>query len=407
MGLLLVVYGALALWLGRASTAADPARLSFCMWLVCPETSSDSPTAINPAAGESLAQARTELQMDGASAYRWADLADAEVEAHNVDAGRFCIRQALDAAPGNPAIQLRVSKLYLRLEDYPETLQHLITILRNPDLGDYYDNVFAMYSRMDMPLKELLNEGLPRTPKAANAFLRFWINQDKLDEARETWDWINDNGLGSLQSAGSYVALLAKDGRWDDAIQSWSRATSQFDSAYTKTNWVYDGSFETNPVDCPFDWHWAPPDACSDMASGCAPQDSAQVTRDTGVGYEGHASLRLTYQRAPNPATPQAFQTVLLTPGEWQLKAAMKTLALTGDQGVVIRVVDATDASRLDASTDTFERTQEWTAVSKTFQVGGKTHLARVEILLPPGRSTNVQPTGTVWVDAVELSPLP
>lgn len=390
MGFLLVLYGTVSLWLGKTSSATSATKQRLCALLLCTPENADSPTSVENPPDESLRQARVDLLLDPASAYKWADLANAEINADHLDRAKFCIRQAVAAAPGNPAILFHAASFYLRLQEYPETLQYLGSVLRNPDLAAFYDRVFALYAQMDLSLTDLLNQGLPHTPEAANGFLRYWINQNKLEEAQETWTWINKNSLTSLQSTGSYVTLLAKDGNWDQAMQSWMQNTAQLFPNYGKTDWIYDGSFESAPVDCPFDWH---------LVSG----PLVQVERDTESGFKGSASLRLRYTGTPKDSDPQAYQTVLLTPGKWQIKASMKTLGL---QGVMLRVVDAEDATRLDASTPTTAHIQEWTTVSATFQVNPTTRLAKVEIMTPPARDSGLLVVGTVWVDAVTLTPV-
>jgi len=394
VGLLLVLYGTLNLWLEKTAAAPAASRQLFCELLLCQPANNDSPANVDDPADQPLAEAQAALILNPASAYRWADLADSEMNAKNVELGRFCIRQALASAPGNPAILFRAASLYLRIEDYPQALEHLLTVLRNPDLSAYYDRVFALYSQMDVPLSDLLNHGLPRSAAAANGFLRFWVNQNKLEEAQETFNWINQNSLASIQSAGSYTALLANDGRWDEAMASWMQDTARLDGSYGKTNWIYNGSFEMAPVECPFDWR-------------LLPREPVLVDRDGDGGFKGNTSLRIRFLDTPKDSSPIAYQNVLLTPGIWQIKAAMKTAELTGDQGVVVRVVDAEDIPRLDVATNSFAHTQEWTSISKIFQVGPQTHLARVEIMRPPGRETGIRLTGTVWLDGVTLAPLP
>jgi tetratricopeptide (TPR) repeat protein len=390
--LLLVLYGTLNLWLPKSATVPPSTKRSFCDLLLCQPSNNDSPTALDDPPAEPLPQAKQALLLEPASAYRWAALADSEMNAKNLESGKFCVRQALASAPGNPAILFRAANFYLRIEDYPKALEHLISVLRNPDLAPYYDRVFTLYSEMDLPLADLLNQGVPHSTAAANGFLRFWINQNKLEEAQETFKWINQNSLASIQSAGSYTALLAKDGRWDDAMASWTQDTEKLDPGYGKTNWIYNGSFEAPPVDCPFDWH-------------LVSHDAAQVDRDGEAAYKGNSSLRIRFLDTPKDSSPLAYETVLLTPGKWQIKAAMKTAGLTGEQGIVVRVVDAEDVARLDAASNTFARTQEWTSIGCTFEVGPKTHLARVEIMRPPGRETGIRLTGTVWLDNLSLAP--
>jgi tetratricopeptide (TPR) repeat protein len=383
----------MSLWLANAKTD-QITRLKFCALLLCQSASSDSPTSVIPPPDKSLTEARAALLLEPASAYRWADLADSEIDAKNVERGRFCIRQALASAPGNPAILFHAANFYLRLEDYPSTLQDLIAVLRNPDLAPFYNRVFALYSQMDMPLEELLNKGLPHTPQAANGFLRFWIDQNRLEDAQDTWNWINKNSLTSIQSAGSYVALLAKDGRWDDAAQSWQQFSSQVDPTFEKTNWVYNGSFESPIVNCPFDWQ-------------LDSSNSIQVDRDSESMYKGAASLRIRYLGVGSSSKPQAYQTVLLKPGNWQIRAAVKTLGSLGNQNIILRVVDANTPATFDTATEQLPSSTQWATVTKSFQVPAATHLAKVEILRSQGSESSSRVTATVWVDDITLAPLP
>jgi tetratricopeptide (TPR) repeat protein len=392
VGLLLVAYGAISLWIGEGNTP-DATRRKFCELWLCAQPKDDSATLITPHLDEPLDQARAQLALDPASAYRWADLADSEINANHLDPARFCVRQALASAPGSPVILFRAADLYLRLEDYPDALRYLMAVLRNPDLASFYDRVFSLYSEMDSPLRDLLNQGIPRTPATANAFLRFWINQDKVEEADETWNWINRNSLTSLQSTGSYVTLLANDGRWDEAMNTWRDYTARLDPNYQKTNWVFNGSFEMAPADCPFDWR-------------LAPRESVSTTRDTQAGYKGSDSLLVRFSGGPKEGA-EAYQTIFLKPGKWLLKAAMKTRELTTSQGVVIRVVDAEDPAKLDVATNSFTGTQEWSEVSRAFEVGEATRVARLEIIRPPALETDdIRLTGSVWLDAIQLAPM-
>jgi|GEM_PF-1240805 len=392
-GLLLVIYGSLSLWLSSASTSASSLRPKLCEYWLCSEPVPDSPLSFDPP-NQSLAQAEANLTLNPTSAYRWEDLGEAEINADQVEQGKFCVRQALAAAPGSPAILFRAANFYLRLQDYPETLRHLTAVLRNPDLLDYYDRVFLLYSQMDLPMHDLLNQGLPRAPKPANAFLQFWIRQNKLDEARETWTWMNAQSLAGGAGTGSYVALLTKDGQWPEALQVWQAFTHRLEPNYTKANWVFNGSFEVKPVDCPFDWH-------------LQPAEKVAVTRDFENFYKGSSALRMSFSGAQRSEVPLAYESVALHPGEWQLDAFMKTSKLASDKGVVIRVVDTSDAANLDVATTTFEGTQEWTRINKTFAVLAETSRARLEILRPQSRNLDDRITGTVWIDDVTLSPAP
>ena len=388
--MLLVLYGTLNLWIVKTGNGLGATQFNFCESGLCQTFNFDSPTFIENSPDKPLKQAQSALVLDPASAYRWADLANSEINARNVEGGKFCVRQALASAPGNPAILFRAASFYLRLEDYSEAIRNLDAVLRNPDLERYYGRVFALYSAMDLPLTDLLNQGVPHSSGAANGFLRFWIDQNKLDEATDTWAWIKQNSLVDIKSAGSYSALLLRSGHGEEAMKSWSENTAKLDSSYGVTNWIYNGSFETTPVECPFDWH-------------LQPRESVHVDRDTDAAYKGSTSLRIRFLDTPKDASPEAYQTVILKPGTWQIRAAMRTLGLAGDEGVVIRLVDSEDPSRFDISTATFTHTQEWTTILKTFLVGPHTHVAQVQIVRPQGMDAELHLTGTLWIDAVSL----
>jgi hypothetical protein len=96
--------------------------------------------------------------LDAPSAYRWADLAEAEINNDDLERWEFALRQELAAAPGNPAILFRAANLYLRLEDYRQTSRQLSAVLRNPELAAYDNFALALYTQMDLPLQELLDK---------------------------------------------------------------------------------------------------------------------------------------------------------------------------------------------------------------------------------------------------------
>ena len=174
-------------------------------------------------------------------------------------------------------------------------------------------------------------------------------------------------------------------------MKLWKEDTSKLDTEYGTVNWAYNGSFEMQPVDSPFDWHFHE-------------NDAVQVDRDTENAYKGNTSLRLKFNGNPKDTSAIAYQTVILKPGTWQLKAAMRTLILSGDQGIVIRAYDLENPSRLDVSTNTFTHTQEWTTISKTFKVTSLSHVLRLEIERLKTLETGIRLTGTAWLDAVSLN---
>ena len=162
------------------------------------------------------------------------------------------MRQALASAPGNPAILFHAANYYLRLEDYPETLRQLTAVLRQSRCWPTTTTGCLRFTaRWICRCRTCSTRDCRIRHKRRTHSLRFGIQQDKLEEAQESWQWIEKNSLTSVASAGSYVALLGKDSRWEEALQSWTDLAARLDPDYGKSNWIYNGGFEMKPVRLP------------------------------------------------------------------------------------------------------------------------------------------------------------
>jgi tetratricopeptide (TPR) repeat protein len=345
-----------------------------------------------PASKLSIPEAQAALVLDPGSAFRWADLADAEINADNIPGAKYSFRRALAAGPGSPAILFRAATFYLRLEDYPETLAKLTAILRNPDLSEYYSRVFSLYRQMDMPLQQILNQGIPHNQGAATGFLSFWIEGNQMDEARDTWTWMVENSLADLDAAAEYVTFLVKKKLYTNADDVWAAFNGRNEPQFLKSNWIFNGGFESEPADCPFDWNIS---------------SNGDVTADieNGMNYGGAASLRVNSGSTRKSEFIPAWQDVVLSAGSWNLKGYLKTNRSSHEQELFFHIVDAEDSSRLDISTDRFQGNQEWTAIEKDFLVPPATRLIRIELIAPQSGSFSGDTAGSVWVDHIELTP--
>jgi len=390
LGLILLSYGTLSLLVSRTA-ARNSVRTSFCWAAPCASGRADAPSGI-AAPAPSVADARAALLLEPASAYRWADLAEAELNANNIELAKYALRRALAAGPGSPSILFRAARFNLRLEDIPATLAKLTAILRNPDLSEYYSQVFSIYRQMDLPFEQILNEGIPKNEAAATGFLSFWIQGDQMDEAEETWTWLKENSLVDLDAVADYVSFQMKHDKADDAVQIWADYNAKRQPGYRKTDWIFNGNLETEPADCPFDWTL---NSNSDVTASV----------DKGVNYDGSSALKLAFTGPRRSEFRVASQDVILTPGLWTLRAFMRTTHIKAEQGIYFHVVDSQDASRLNVSTNGFEGTEEWSAQEKTFAVSAATHIARVELICPPSREPGAESAANVYVAHIQVIP--
>lgn len=369
----------------------------FCRSWLCPEEFSDQRTLAlvrNSAKGSahSLSELQRALQLNSASAYRWADLGEAELNLNHKDQASYCFERALAAGPGNPAILLRAANFNFAIKNERASLRNLEAILRNPELGDYYQRAFLTYSRMDVSLDEIL-QGLPKAAPAAEAFLDFWIKDNREAQAARTWGWMTANGVATDKSAANYVSFLIRGKHADIAAEQWQKFNGKTNSSYRESNWVFNGSFESDPKPGPFDWHI---ESTHDL----------EASREEDTAFDGQNALRLVFAGRENVNYPQVFQETVLSPGMWKLRAVLKLDGVSANHGVALHVSDADQPKRLDIDTEPLTGTSGWVPVEKTFLVDSGTKLVRLEVVRRILQTNEGTVSGTAWIDGVELTPV-
>jgi len=392
-------YGATAIWLNR-STADLAVQERFCRAWLCPDEFSSERVfelkqeSAAAQSGRIAAELKRALALDSASAYRWADVGEMMASANELDAAKYCFQRALAAGPHSPVILFRAANFYFSINDYPQTLHNLSTILRNPELSEYNNAAFLTYTRMGIPVDEVLSKGIPPNFIPAQAFLRFLMESNQVADAETTWKWISQKSLYDSKTAGEYLGFLIRNKKDEDAAETWRAMNSRSEPDYRQRNWVFNGSFEAAPQPSPLDWTI---ESTSDV----------QTARTEGVAKDGRWSLKLVFAGNENVDFHQVFQQTVLKPGKWRARAFVKTDALTTDLGISLRVCDAVEPRFLDVATEPLTGTHDWTGVERTFQVGPQTALVRVEIARHPTFRFDNKIAGTAWVDSVELSPAP
>ena len=398
VGVALLGYGSMEAWLGNLSYDSPTKRHVCAAWL-CPEEFYETRTFTllqQSAAGGAvklLPEFQRALVQDSGSAYAWANLAEVERDAGHLKQAKYCFSRALAAGPSNPAMLFRAANFAFETGNKAEILRDLSTILRNPDLASYYPAAFLTYSRLDMPIQELLDKGVPVASTAAEPFLQFWMEDKKIPEAQATWSWMVQHSLASEKSIGDYTSFLVANHQVAAASQEWRRANPKTNSYYQTINWVFNGSFEAEPKPGPFDWHIeSTPDV--------------EATRVQDVSRDGQYAIKLVFAGQENVDYHGVYEETELTPGQWQLRAFVKTEGITTDQGISLRVYDAEQPSRFDVRTDSKTGSMTWTEVDRAFAIGPETKLVRLEIMRAPSRKIDNKVAGRAWVDSIEITPI-
>lgn len=340
---------------------------------------------------EALREFSRAVMLDSASAYNWANLADAEMNSGNANMTRYCFQQAVKAGPSDPVILFRAANFEFQTGDSQDTVSHLRMILQDTELTNYYEPAFLTFSRLGLPIQQILDTGIPNRT-AAYAFLRFLMEGNQLGDSQAAWNWVERNFGADDKLAGEYVAFLIRENAPQQAALVWQKFTARDFPDYRKTNWVFDGGFKQDPRPSPLDW-------------SLETTPSVQVSRVANAGHDGGWALELRFSGDLNVDSRQIQQTIVMGPGRWSLRAWVKTEGITTDSGVMLCLFDPGDRQRLDVRSDNMIGTNNWTFVEKNFEIGTSERAVTLEFVRVPSKKFDNKITGKGWLDSVEISP--
>jgi hypothetical protein len=220
------------------------------------------------------------LQRDPQDPYRWADLGEAFLEAEQKEDARYCYAQVLALAPHSASFLLRVVNFHFLTGENKKALPIAARILTL--IPDYDSVIFSEYTRLVGQVEDVLQYGLPEDCRTAESWLRFLVQAGRLDDAQRTWEWAVGRGYADDALAGEYVGLLIRQGHPDWAVSAWARYLGGRSGDYRKPNYLFNGGFESEPAQSPFDWN-------------VARTQGAEVARDCTTAWSGKCSLRIKF----------------------------------------------------------------------------------------------------------------
>ena len=333
---------------------------------------------------------REGVKLSPASAYRWADLSEAEFNVRDYKRAEYAISQALKAGPRSPVILMRAANLYFQLGDNDLVVPQLRKVLSDPGLNEYYETAFLTYSRLGLPIDQILREDVPQNKTVMSSLLIFWTKVRKQDEAVATWKWASSKGLADNQSMGKFFSFLNASDQAGEAQHLWQDYADKIEPEYRKSNWIYNGGFESELVSSPFDWNV---DVRQDV----------DAKRDSDVKYEGGWGFSIRFNGESNTAYHQTFQDMVLEPGKYRFSVMMKTDHVTTDEGVKIHIFDFPSQAKLNVWTGTMTGTQDWKQISASFTVPPGIKLVRIELARMSSVMIDSHIGGTTWVDGMVL----
>ena len=235
--------------------------------------------------------------------------------------------------------------------------------------------------------------GLPEGGRAAKSWLRFLIQAGRLEDAQRTWDWVVGRGYADDALAGEYVEFLIRQGHPDSAASAWAQHMGARADDYDKSTYLFNGDFESDPTQSPFDWNVA-------RTAG------VEVARDCTTARSGKCSLRISFAGTQNLGFAAASQLAFVRPGAYRFHAFIRTEALTTDQGIRFRISDAEAPARLDEVFGQFTGSSPWSSVDHDVVVAPETRLLRIDVVRQPSMKFDNKVAGTAWIDELKLEPI-
>jgi hypothetical protein len=330
------------------------------------------------------------LRRHPANPRRWSDLGEAMVASKQLEKAQLFFSNALALGPNRPDILSRTVDFYHRVGKDSLALEqtsHALTKTR--DLDRYF---FAWLKAEKIPLNEILSQGLPPDARVFRNYLRYMLNSKNVEGAGQVWNATVERGYLDDKSAREYVSFLIGQNHFDSATRAWATYLGDRKNGYLESNWLWNGDFEIDQSESPLELNW--------RLGG----NGVEVARDSDVKHSGAYSLRIRFDGKQNLTDAQVEQRAYPMPGRYRLEAYLKSDELTTDQGISLRIFDATGASRLDLKTEPLLGTHDWTKVSLNLCVPSNIKSLFVGLVRQPSLKFDKLIKGTLWLDSVNLA---
>jgi len=354
-------------------------------------------TEVNPDLAMEHLRRATELNPRDPQA--WLELSAAFGFQGNVAQAEACLRRADKLAPNLPSIQWVVGNFFLLQGNTDEAFKHFkVTLAGTPK----YDQIlFRTAWKASDDGKKILEELIPRQASTEFRYLHYLLGEKRLAEALAVWKRIAAGPetfpptRATLLMDRLFAAHLA-----GDAMQVWNdlRRKGLIQPTYQPTaqNLLVNGDFEEDILNAGFDWR-------------IASVEGVQVAPDGSNFHSPSRALQISFGGKSNLNFFGVYQFVKVEPNRaYRLKAFLKTDGITTDSGPRLRVYDAYDARQLQKFSESLTGTSGgWNQVVLDFTTGPLTELVIVGVARVPSSKLDNRIAGRVWVDDVNLVPLP
>ena len=306
-------------------------------------------------------------------ASHWLELSKYYEQQKNTDGARNAMKMALERDPNFAQTHWAAANLYIRLNDLKAADFEL---RRTADLDVSYlaqalDLVWQFYEDPD----RIMATHIPNTHDANLTALNYFISVKSERGAELAWQKLR-TFTTKLPERFAYIDYLLSVRKVRDAWNVFMFPASDSD------NLIYNGSFETEPLNGGFDWHFAS-------------TDRAEARRDTTTAKDGLASWLVTFYGKENVDYTDLIHWIPVNKGkQYNLRFWMKTEAISTNEGVFVEV-DGRGSEKQVGTTYWKQYTIPFIASSD---------LATIRLRRVPSRKFDNLLQGKVWLDGFEVN---
>jgi len=335
-------------------------------------------------------------QANPRSASLWMELADAYQASGDSVQAQQAYEKAQANYPISPEVAWRYGSFLLYEGKLPDGYAQIRrALLVDPSLTS---NAISECWQSDPNVVAILDKALPAKPEYYQGAMDFFLSRNLLDPALAVWDRERALDLPITMSAAIPLidALIDQD-RVAEARQTWQQALEAAhwpQGAGKDGSLVFNGGFEQDLANGGFDWREV-------TTSG------VRFDLDGLTAHSGSRSLRIHFEGASNLDFHNLFQYVPVNPGtRYHLSAYLRTEGVSTDRGVGFEIFDPRHPSQVQQATPEVLGTNPWTLVQADIVTGPETHFLKIAVKRLPSWKFDNKLSGTVWIDDVALTPM-
>jgi len=326
----------------------------------------------------------------------WIELARCyDLRQNRVSAEKAYLK-AIELNPRSGEFYWRVANSHLRWGERERALEEIGSTLKWD--RSFRSQALDLLKRSEFPLEEI-EKIWPSDQNSQLHLINYFVsNPVQSPEERgllsDCWTkLLLSESPPSIAQGSFYVGQLSRAAPLE-ARDQWIRLlriNGVEDADYeTLNNQVWNGHFETELFNGPFDWQFHP-------------SDNSEITRVRGEGLGGSTALRIDFRGIDNSAFSNVRVNLLTgTGGNSSLSFKARSRDISSDEGLYFQIIESATGRVLVESTKILGTTP-WTDYEECFRTPAEPMFAQLELRRNPSQKIDNRLSGTVWIDEVSV----